>query len=78
MAIESRKPRADTVLHSDRGIEYAAHSFQSLLAAYRLQPSMGRRGNCYDNAHMESLSCSLKLEIGNNFRSSTPRDGTRA
>jgi len=71
MAIDSRKPVAGTVFHSDQGIEYAAHSFQSLLAAYGLQPSMSRRGNCYDNAHMESFFSSLKLEMGNSFRSRT-------
>jgi len=69
MAIDDRNPAPGTVFHSDQGIEYAAHSFQSLLAAYGLQPSMSRRGNCYDNAHMESFFSSLKLEMGNGFRS---------
>jgi len=55
LAIDSRKPRAETVLHSDKAWIYVAHCFRSLLAAYRLQPSMGKRGNCYDNAHMEVL-----------------------
>lgn len=69
MAIDQRKPAAGTLFHSDQGIEYAAHSFQSLLAEHRLEPSMSRRGNCYDNAHMESFFSSLKLEMGLDFES---------
>ena len=69
MAIDHRHPEAGTLFHSDQGIEYAAHSFQSLLAAHKLEPSMSRRGNCYDNAHMESFFASLKLEMGEDFRS---------
>jgi putative transposase len=69
MAIDERQPLPGTLFHSDQGIEYAAHTFQSLLAAHKLQPSMSRRGNCYDNAHMESFFASLKLEIGGAFRS---------
>ena len=71
MAIGQRKPKPGTVFHSDQGIEYAAHSFQSLLTAHRIEPSMSRRGNCYDNAHMESFFSSLKLEMGQDFRSAT-------
>ena len=69
MAIDERQPLPGTLFHSDQGIEYAAHTFQLLLAAYQLQPSMSRRGNCYDNAHMESFFASLKLEVGGAFRS---------
>ena len=69
MAIDHRHPKAGTLFHSDQGIEYAAHSFQSLLANHKLEPSMSRRGNCYDNAHMESFFASLKLEMGEHFRS---------
>ena len=69
MAIEHRRPSAGTVFHSDQGIEYAAHSFQLLLSTHGLIPSMSRRGNCYDNAHMESFFASLKLEIGDSFSS---------
>ena len=69
MAIDERQPLPGTLFHSDQGIEYAAHTFQSLLAAHQLEPSMSRRGNCYDNAHMKSFFASLKLEIGGTFRS---------
>ena len=69
MAIEHRQPTNGTVFHSDQGIEYAAHSFQSFLSENGLQPSMSRRGNCYDNAHMESFFASFKLEVGDHFTS---------
>lgn len=71
MAIDHRHPKAGTLFHSDQGIEYAAHSFQSLLSAHKIEPSMSRRGNCYDNAHMESFFASLKLEMGEDFRSAS-------
>jgi putative transposase len=71
MAIDHRHPKAGVLFHSDQGIEYAAHSFQSLLSAHKLEPSMSRRGNCYDNAHMESFFASLKLEMGQDFRSAS-------
>jgi putative transposase len=69
MAIDQRRPAPGTLFHSDQGIEYAAHTFQSLLAAHQFEPSMSRRGNCYDNAHIESFFASLKLELGGAFRS---------
>jgi transposase InsO family protein len=69
MAIDEPQPLPGTLFHSDQGIEYAAHTFQLLLAAHQLEPSMSRRGNCYDNAHMESFFASLKLEVGGAFRS---------
>jgi len=67
MAIHQRKPTPGTLFHSDQGIEYAAYSFQSLLTEHKLEPSMSRRGNCYDNAHLESFFSNLKLEMGQDF-----------
>lgn len=48
--------------HSDRGCQYAAGSFRSLLKSQRVQPSMSRKANCYDNAAMESFWATLKTE----------------
>ena len=62
MAIEQRRPRAGLVHHSDRGIQYAAEAFTDVLAANDMLASMSRRGNCYDNAAMESFFHSLKTE----------------
>lgn len=71
MAIDQRKPTPGTLFHSDQGIEYAAYSFQSLLTEHKLEPSMSRRGNCYDNAHLESFFSNPKLEMGQDFTSVT-------
>ena len=61
-AIESRKPPAGCVHHSDRGSQYAAEAYRELLAAHGLRGSMGRRGNPYDNAQAESFMKTLKVE----------------
>ena len=63
MAVLHRDPPADLLFHSDRGVQYAAGPFRSALAEAGLVPSMSRRGNCYDNATMESLWSTLKLEL---------------
>ena len=44
--------------HSDRGVQYASSDFRRLLNSYEVEPSMSRKGNCYDNAVMESFSLS--------------------
>ena len=49
--------------HSDRGVQYASTSYRKLLKKARLEPSMSRRANCYDNAHMESFWGTLKAEL---------------
>lgn len=48
--------------HSDRGVQYASSDFRQLLDRYQVEPSMSRKGNCYDNAVMESLWATLKSE----------------
>jgi transposase InsO family protein len=48
--------------HSDQGLQYASASYQALLAARGITPSMSRKANCYDNAHMESFWATLKAE----------------
>ena len=49
--------------HSDQGVQYASFSYHKLLAKHHIIPSMRRRGNCYDNAAMESFFGSLKSEL---------------
>jgi len=61
-AIVLRSPSPGLIVHSDRGSQYASESFRSRLAKHRLIQSMSRRGNCYDNAPMESLFKSYKTE----------------
>jgi len=62
MALSQRQPQADLLHHSDRGSQYAAHAYQALLAQHRITTSMSRKGNCYDNAVMESFFHTLKCE----------------
>ena len=62
MAIQQRRPDAGLIHHSDRGVQYASEDFQEILKANRISCSMSRRGNCWDNACMESFFGSLKTE----------------
>ena len=63
MALANRQPRAGLLHHSDRGSQYAATSYQRLLNEYGLIPSMSRKGNCWDNACVESFFGTLKREL---------------
>ena len=61
-AHDSRRPPEGLLFHSDRGVQYASTVFRDTLAAAAVVQSMSRRGNCYDNAMMESGWGSLKNE----------------
>jgi transposase InsO family protein len=63
MALANRQPRAGLVHHSDRGSHYAATNYQQVLTMHGLTPSMSRRGNCWDNACVESFCGTLKREL---------------
>ena len=62
MAIDRRQPKPGLVVHSDRGAQYASSDYRQLLGKYGLLASMSRKGNCYDNAFVESFWSSLKYE----------------
>jgi len=62
MAIERQRPPPGLIHHSDRGIQYAAGSYRQVLAQSGISPSMSRKGNCWDNAPMESFFHTLKSE----------------
>ena len=62
MALERQRPGAGLIHHSDRGIQYAAEAYRQTLAAANITPSMSRKGNCWDNAPMESFFHALKTE----------------
>ena len=63
MASDPRGEAAmDVLLHSDQGVQYAAVSYQKLLQELDFVCSMSRKGNCWDNAPMESFFHSLKTE----------------
>ena len=63
MALLHRQPPANLLFHSDRGVQYASGDYRSALAQAGLVASMSRKGNCYDNAAMESFWSTLKLEL---------------
>jgi transposase InsO family protein len=63
MALKGRRPPRGLLHHSDRGSQYASADYQQALAARGIQCSMSRKGNCWDNAVVESFFSSLKLEL---------------
>jgi transposase InsO family protein len=63
MAIVHRRPPAGLIFHSDRGVQYAAERFRTPLEAHGMLRSMSRKGDCYDNAPMESRMGTLKTEL---------------
>jgi transposase InsO family protein len=63
MALANRAPTTGLLHPSDRGSQYAATSYQQLLAAHGVIASMSRRGNCWDNASVESFFGTLKREL---------------
>lgn len=63
MALETRQPPAGLLHHSDRGSQYASQDYRDVLTQYQIQASMSRKGNCYDNAPMESFFGTLKTEL---------------
>ena len=62
MAVKQERPRHGLIHHSDRGSQYASLAYRQQLAQFGMAASMSRRGNCYDNAPMESFWASLKKE----------------
>ena len=55
-------PDAEVIFHSDRGSQYASKAYRNFLKHKNIKPSMSRKGNCYDNAYVESWFSSLKKE----------------
>jgi putative transposase len=63
MALGQRRPARTLILHSDRGAQFASAAYRQVLAQHGLLASMSRKGNCYDNAFIESFWSSLKYEL---------------
>ena len=63
MALTSRQPHAGLLHHSDRGSQYAAGPYQQMLTTHNITASMSRKGNCWDNACVESFFGTLKREL---------------
>lgn len=62
MAVWRRRPEKPVTVHSDQGIQYSSEDWMRFCKEHRLEVSMSRRGNCYDNAVAESFFSSLKKE----------------
>jgi transposase InsO family protein len=63
LALGRRQPAPGLVHHSDRGVQYASDAYQRLLTRHGIIPSMSRRGDCWDNAVVESFFSTLKHEL---------------
>lgn len=70
-AVRSKRPAPGLIHHSDRGTQYCADDYRKLVAQFGMQASMSRKGNCYDNAPMESFWGSLKNEMIHHQRYAT-------
>ena len=78
MALAARRPPRGLVHHSDRGCQYACADYQAALRARGLVPSMSRKGNCWDNACVESFFSSLKTECVHRVRFATRNEARLA
>jgi len=63
MAVALRKPAKGCIHHSDRGSQYYSHDYQKLLRQHGFKVSMSGKGNCYDNAAMETFFKTIKAEL---------------
>ena len=73
-AIEAKCPAKGLTHHSDRGSQYCSHEFRNILDRFGLTASMSRKGNCFDNAPMESFWGTLKQELIHHRRYRTRRE----
>ena len=76
-AVAKRRPGKGLLHHSDRGGQYCAHEYQKLLRRFGMQVSMSRKGDCWDNAPMESCWGSLKTELIHPCRFATREQARR-
>lgn len=70
-AVQQKRPMPGLIHHSDRGSQYCAHDYRKLVDQFGMKASMSRRGNCYDNAPIESFWGSLKNELVHHCRYAT-------
>ena len=78
MALKSRKPPRGLLHHSDRGSQYASADYQRALEQRAIRCSMSRKGNCWDNAVVESFFSSLKRELVHEADFTTREQATAA
>jgi len=73
-AVTTKRPAQGLVHHSDRGSQYCSHEYRNILKRFGLQASMSRKGNCFDNAPMESFWGTLKQELVHHRRYKTRQE----
>ena len=73
-AVAAKRPAEGLIHHSDRGSQYCSHEYRNLLERFGLKASMSRKGNCYDNAPMESFWGTLKQELVHHRRYRTRQE----
>jgi putative transposase len=78
MAVQRCQPAKGLILHSDRGVQYASADYRRVLERHGIEQSMSRRGNCLDNAPMESFFASLKKENVHQTRFNTREEAKAA
>ncbi|MET3210687.1 UNVERIFIED_CONTAM: putative transposase [Paenibacillus sp. PvR008] len=62
-AFNQQRPSGEVLHHSDRGSQYASHDYQARLKKYKMKSNMSRKGNCYDNACIDSFHSVIKKEL---------------
>ncbi len=77
MALAAQRPGAGLIHHSDRGVQYASAEYRQVMQSAGLRASMSRKGDCYDNAPMESFFHTLKTELVYHRRYATRAEATR-
>jgi transposase InsO family protein len=77
MALAAKKPEPGLIHHSDRGVQYASEDYRKVVRSAGLLASMSRKGNCYDNAPMESFFHTLKTELVHHRHYATRAEATR-
>ena len=78
MALGRRRPAGGLLHHSDRGVQYASEAFRAVLAGRGIEPSMSRRGDCWDNAVAESFFATLKKELTHHESYATREEARRS
>jgi transposase InsO family protein len=76
-AVAAKCPAKGLIHHSDRGSQYCSHEYRNILERFGLKASMSRKGNCYDNAPMESFWGTLKQELVHHHRYRTRQEAMR-
>ena len=73
-AVAAKRPVNGLIHHSDRGSQYCSHDFRNFMERFGMVDSMSRKGNCYDNAPMESFWGTLKQELVHHRRYKTRQE----